>query len=283
MRWPLALALQAVLMSGAALLYFGVRGLTEGKEAEAVANAEQILRFEAYLLIDIEQTLQDWLLDHHALVMVANWVYIWGHWPVIITAFIWLFARHRDDYLLLRNAMFVSGAIGLVIFVSYPVAPPRLLADFVDTVTEQSNAYRVLQPPGLVNKYAAMPSLHFGWNLLVGLVVYRVASTRLAEFYAIAGPISMGAAVVLTANHFVIDAIVGGMVAMVGYAGALWIAAMSRRSRMERATNVVTPDADDQDSALPPAQRRSPTMEPTTDGKPHITEQGDNVAAGDRN
>jgi len=215
--WCLAVGLQVLLLGGAALLYFGVRGLTEGREVAAFDNAEQLLRFESRVWIDVEQSAQNWLLGHYNIVTLANWVYIWGHWPVVIVTLGWLFVRHRSDYLLLRNAMFISGALGLLIYLSYPVAPPRLLPDFIDTVTERSNSYRVLQPPGLVNKYAAMPSLHFGWNLLVGVVIYQVARTRLAELYSIVGPILMAIAVVVTANHFIIDAVVGGAVALVGY------------------------------------------------------------------
>lgn len=96
---------------------------------------------------------------------LSNWVYIYGHWPVIGITLVWLFLRAPDDYRLLRNAMFVSGAIGLVLFALFPVSPPRFgVLELVDTVTERSDSYRALQPPGLINRYAAFPSLHFGWN-----------------------------------------------------------------------------------------------------------------------
>ena len=223
-----------MLIGAAMLLYFGVRGLTEGGEATAVAHARDLMRLEGHLGIDVESSLQEAILGHDLVVTLANWVYIWGHWPVIFVTLTWLFVRHRDDYFLLRNAMFISGTIGLVIFIGYPVAPPRLLPEFVDTVTQRSNSYRVLQPPGLVNKYAAMPSLHFGWNLLVGVVVYRVARTRLAEAYAVVGPMLMAAAVVLTANHFVLDAVVGGVVAMVGFLLALRVTPMRPSDLLRR-------------------------------------------------
>lgn len=221
--WLVPLLQQVVLVGGAILLYFAVRGVTERQASTAFGNARSVLAFETRLLVDIELTAQQWVLEHDSVITAANWVYIWGHWPVIITTLIWLFTRHRDDYLLLRNALFISGAIGLVIFVTYPVAPPRLLPGFVDTVTERSISYRVLQPPALVNKYAAVPSLHFGWNLLTGIVLYRVAHNRMIELYAILGPVLMGLAVVLTANHFVLDAVVGGVVSAIGLVLALVI------------------------------------------------------------
>jgi hypothetical protein len=95
----------------------------------------------------------------------------------------------------------------------------------VDTVTTQSHAYRVLQPPAFVNQYAAIPSLHVGWDLLVGIFVFRHARRSIARAFGVLTPIAMTTAVVLTANHFVIDAALGALVALVG----LGVAATLRR------------------------------------------------------
>lgn len=215
------LSLQLGLVGGAVLLYFGVRGLTQGSEADAVRHGLALLDFERALGLDFELSLQRRILDNRIVVTAVNWVYIWGHWPVITATLLWLHRFRRDDYVLLRNAMFVSGAIGLVIFILYPVAPPRLLGEgMVDTVTTLSNSYRVLQPPSLVNKYAALPSLHVGWNLLVGLALFRATHNRFVKALALASPLSMVAAVVLTANHYVVDAAAGVVVAAVGW----WVA-----------------------------------------------------------
>jgi hypothetical protein len=151
------------------LAYFGIRNLTVGSREDALGNAEHILEAEDALGIAWEDAIQASIVGSDTFVTLANWVYIWGHWPVILSAAIALYIVRRDSYFLLRNALFVSGAIGFVMFALVPVAPPRLLdLGFVDTVTEQSNAYRALQPPGLTNQYAALPSLHLGWNLAVG-------------------------------------------------------------------------------------------------------------------
>ncbi len=215
------LALQVLLVGCAVLFYFGVRGLTEGSVATAVANGHRIVDFEQRLGIGIEPAQQETFAEHRVLTTAANWVYIWGHWPVIVATLLFLHHAHRLQYLLLRNAMFVSGAIGLCIFATFPVAPPRLLGTgFVDTVTELSTSYRVLQPPALVNRYAAMPSLHVGWNLLVGLALLRVARRRRWKLLAVVASSAMVVAVVVTANHYVVDAVAGIVVASVGY----WIA-----------------------------------------------------------
>lgn len=216
------LARQIALVFGAAIFYFLVRGLTQGSRVQANHNAETVLRVEKWVGLDIETWAQDLVLDHRWVVTISNWTYIWGHWPVII---ITLYSLHRwtpDDYLRLRNALFVSGAIGILIYVTFPVAPPRLLDPvYTDTVTEFSTSYRVFQPPALVNKYAAMPSLHAGWNLLAGIVLFQATNHRVLRLLAIAGPTAMALAVVLTANHYVLDVVVGAMVALTGLALSL--------------------------------------------------------------
>ncbi len=203
----------------AVLFYFAVRGVTEGSAATAIEHGRAVMALEQRLGIAFEPTSQDHFASNQLVTTLANWIYIWGHWPVIIVTLVWLHERHRYLYLLLRNAMFVSGAIGLVIFVSYPVAPPRLIgAGFVDTVTEMSTSYRVLQPPSLVNKYAAIPSLHVGWNLLVGIALWRATTTWQRHVVALSSPVLMTAAVLLTANHYLLDAVAGAVVALIGLA-----------------------------------------------------------------
>ncbi|MGI9594621.1 MAG: phosphatase PAP2 family protein [Acidimicrobiales bacterium] len=218
MRPWVELVRQVGFVVGAALLYFVVRGLTQGDVDAAVRNGHEVLAFEAQLGIDLEAWAQGLVVGHQWLVDGANSVYIWGHWPVITVTLLWLHRNRRADFLLMRNAMFISGAIGLVIFATYAVAPPRLLdgAGLLDTVTQHSNAYRILQPPALVNKYAAVPSLHVGWNLLVGIFLYRASRLATVRAFAVASPILMAIAVVVTANHYIIDGILGSGLALAG-------------------------------------------------------------------
>ncbi len=211
------LARQVAFVGAAVLLYFVVRGLTQGNVDDAVAHGLAVLRLEDRLGVDWEAWAQGLILGRPVLVDLVNWIYIWGHWPVIAATLVWLHHAHRRHYLLLRNAMFLSGAAGLVIFASYAVAPPRLLGvDLVDTVTLHSTSYRVLQPPALVNKYAAMPSLHVGWNLLVGVTLFQVARRWPLRVFAVASPMLMAMAVVLTANHYVLDGVAGAALSLAG-------------------------------------------------------------------
>ncbi len=211
------LGTQVVLMVLAALCYFGVRGHTRSREGPAQEHARDLLSVERALRIDGERWLQDRFIGHDLLVDAANAVYMYGHWPVIAVTLAVLFTRAPDRYWLLRNAMFASGAIGLVIFALYPVAPPRFgVLDIVDTVTERTDVYRTLQPPGLTNRYAAMPSLHFGWNLILGVVLWQTTRNRVVRVFAVAMPVAMAVAVVATGNHFVLDVAGGAAVALTG-------------------------------------------------------------------
>lgn len=208
------------LVAVAALTYFGIRNLTVGAAAEAFANADWLRDLEQHARIDWERPIQDALLGHDWVVTFANWVYIWGHWPVIITAGVVLYRTRPDRYFVLRNAILLSGAIGFLFFALIPVAPPRLAdPSLIDTVTLHSDSYRALQPPGLTNQYAAFPSLHFGWNLLVGFAVWGATQNVVLRALSILGPAAMAAAVVLTANHYVVDPVAGMVVVLF----ALWI------------------------------------------------------------
>jgi hypothetical protein len=210
-------ALELALVAVAAAVYGGVRALTEGSVERAVENGEWLLRLERSLGLAWEDAVQSWALSSDTLVDLANWVYIWGHWPVIVASAVILYHTRRASYVLLRNAVFVSAAIGFLFFALCPVAPPRLIdAGLLDTVLERSESYRALQPPALTNQYAAFPSLHFGWNLLVGIVLFVTFSRLAVRIFAVAMPSAMALAVVASANHYVLDVVGGGVIVVVG-------------------------------------------------------------------
>ncbi|MEP7215874.1 MAG: phosphatase PAP2 family protein [Anaerolineaceae bacterium] len=220
--WP-SLGREVVVVVAAYFLYFAVRGLTEGGMAAATRHAWDIVELERRGGLLVEADLQSHIIGHPWLVDLVNWVYIWGHWPVIAVTAIWLFLRRRSMYGNIRDAFLISGGIGLIIFALYPVAPPRLIdVGLVDTVTLHSQAYRALQPTQLTNQYAAFPSLHFGWNLLIGLAIFLSTEHWLARGFGLALPVFMFLAVVLSGNHFIIDAIAGGALALAAFAIVLW-------------------------------------------------------------
>lgn len=224
-------ARELMLVIPAALTYFMVRGLVDARGSDAEAHAQRLIEIERKIGLHREAALQDLILGSPLLVDIVNWIYIWAHWPLITGIVIWMVLKYREDFPLYRNAFLISGAMGMIVFALYPVAPPRLMGDLtiVDTVTQQSQSYRVLQPPALTNPYAALPSLHFGWNLLMGIAVVRHAQWLGLKVFGFIMPLAMFASIVLTGNHYILDGVLGGLFVIVALVVASWIQRNSGR------------------------------------------------------
>jgi membrane-associated phospholipid phosphatase len=211
--------------------YFGVRALTEGKVSSAIANAIDLVHVERNLDLDWEDAVQGVVLGEHALVDAVNAMYIWGHWPLLIVGGFLLFHLGQAEYRRLRTVILLSGALGLVVFAVFPVAPPRLApVGLQDTVTLHSQTYRTVLPPSLINEYAAMPSFHAGWNLLLGIELFRVSRNVLLRVFAVLMPVAMAFSVVATANHFVLDVVGGALVVVTALALVSWFQGRKRRT-----------------------------------------------------
>jgi len=209
---------EIALFAAAYLTYFGVRALTEGGIPRAVVNARDLFRLEHAVRVDWERPAQSVILHSTTLRGAVDAIYIYGHWPVLIVGGVLLFNLARPQYFRLRNVCLLSGAIGLVIFAVFPVAPPRLAGlGFVDTITMHAHGYRTVMPPSLVNEYAAMPSFHAGWNLMLGIALFRATSKLALRMLAAALPLAMGFATVATANHFVLDVLAGCAIVVLSY------------------------------------------------------------------
>lgn len=235
LRW---IGMQAGVVAAGVFVYFRVRGITESSPHTAVAHAHQIVSFERALHLYVESDIQAAVAHLDVLITFANWIYIYGHWPVIAVTMLWLAARHRRQFARLRDGMMISGGIGLVIFALYPVAPPRLAElGIADTVTQRSESYRLLQPPAFVNQYAAMPSLHAGWDLLVGIAIATAAGHLWLRWIGRLLPALMVFAIVTTGNHYIVDAVAGITLALVGHT----LAALLERRRERAHAGAATP------------------------------------------
>jgi hypothetical protein len=168
----------------------------------AYDHAHSLLGLERRLGIAWEADLQQWASNHTWLSDAVNSIYIYGHWPLIAGTLGWLLWKRGDRFMIFRNAMVISGLIGFVFFALYPMAPPRFLPElgFVDTVMRDTSSYRVLQPPAFTNQYAAMPSLHVGWNLLMGIAIFQTTRHAFWRVFAVLMPLAMYVATILTGH-----------------------------------------------------------------------------------
>ena len=207
------------------LVYFLVRGNVTDRAVQATRNAIAVIDAEKALGIFWEPRMQTWILDSKTQVDFWNWVYFWAHAPAIVLIGLWLLWRHPRTYVLIRNAFLVSAVIGLACYELYPVAPPRLVDGygFVDTMQLYSRtSYQAQSLKPFVNPYAAMPSLHLGWSFLLCVGVYRVRHDLPGLVLGTLLTLLMGLAIVLTANHYILDGVAGLAVAMIALAAALW-------------------------------------------------------------
>jgi hypothetical protein len=198
------------------MLYEIVRSLSADRAVDAFENAEIVVGIERALGIFTELNVQVAFLGWGVVMDALSLWYFWGHFPLIIIFAIWAFHSHRRHYVWTRNAIFAAGAIGLVLYLTFPVAPPRLVpgGGFVDTL----RGVFALQydDSSIVNEFAAVPSLHQGFAVVVGVTLYRIFGGRKGLLLMLVLPALMMVSIVATGNHWWIDAILGAVVAVIG-------------------------------------------------------------------
>jgi hypothetical protein len=205
------------------LLYFLVRGSVIDRQIQAEQNAELIINFEKAVGLFFEPQLNHWTASNEVVSHIFNSVYFWFHFPVIAVTGVILSIIARPAFVLLRNSMLLSGGVSLVVYWLFPVSPPRLVEgyDFVDTMVLFSHvSYQAQEFTPFVNQYAAMPSLHAGWALLLVLsVMSRFKSMTLRLFFAVIFLVQL-VAIVCTANHFWLDGLIGIAICVLAWLGA---------------------------------------------------------------
>lgn len=217
-------AFEIALVAIAFLCYFVVRGAVVDRHDEALANANSIIDFERAIGIFWEPRLQEIVLHRQSLIDLFNFIYFWLDFPLIVGVGLWLYFFRRHEYTITRDALLLSGAISLVIYNAFPVMPPRLLPGdvFVGTIEKYNDlSYQAQSLSAFVNPYAAVPSLHFGWAMLVGGALFVTVRNPLVRGFGLLLPWAQLAAIVFTANHYIADAFVGCAVCVLGLALAL--------------------------------------------------------------
>ena len=212
--WWLRGTTEIAIVVGLYIIYSFVQASVNQPVSLAVQNANSIVQLEKNLGIFIELNVQHWFLQNSILVNLANDVYSYLFYPVIIAFAIWAYNRHKQQYIVARNIFLVSAFIGLFSFALFPMAPPRLMSElgFVDTLSKYDAIhYSASIPHFLVNQYAAMPSFHFGWTLLVGAATFMIARSWWLRTLGILLPVVMLVSIVATGNHFILDALGGAV------------------------------------------------------------------------
>jgi len=200
-------------------LYEVIRGFGSTSIAAARAHTHTIVDLERSVHVFGERAVQDWAHRVPALPGLLGVAYITLHLVATGVALFWIYRSHRAHFAVVRTTLIVSTAVALAIYVVYPAAPPRLAGlGFTDTVTRSAHVNLSSDLLGsFYNPFAAVPSLHFGYALLVGAAVAYLARNRTARLIGAAYPAFMLFVIVATGNHFLFDAAAGGAVTIAGW------------------------------------------------------------------
>jgi hypothetical protein len=211
-------ALQAALWFLADLLYEGVRGIVAGRASVAFANTRSIISLEKATGTFWEPHIQSLILGHRELIDVINWVYLNAQFSVNLFFLAALYVWRNEIFYFVRNVYFVSMGLALIVHLTFPVAPPRLFPQygFVDTVLRYAH---INQDVGaisfFVNPYAAVPSMHMCFSLIVGGTTIRLTRRPWLRVIGVLYPLLVLFAIVATGNHFFFDAATGALLALI--------------------------------------------------------------------
>jgi len=201
----------------------------------AYTNAVRVIDAEKAIGLFHEAAIQGWFLGAPWLLRALNIFYGSFHFVVTAAVLVWLAARHPRDYPTWRNTILIGTALALIGFSLFPLMPPRLLCDcaygagpaaandglphFVDTLAVHGGlwSFGSSTMAAVSNQYAAMPSLHFGWSLWCALVLVPRVRHRSTRALAVAYPVLTLLTIIVTGNHYWLDAVGGAVVIGIGW------------------------------------------------------------------
>ncbi|HEY0950622.1 phosphatase PAP2 family protein [Nocardioides sp.] len=240
-RWARGI-FELLLIVALWVVYSLARLLADTNMKPALHRANELLHIEGIIGIQWETPLNQLFSDYRVIGLAGSYWYATLHYVVTAAVLVWLWRLGADRYGPARRALVIGTLLGLMAYISLPTAPPRFIGGYVDVLSlhaadgwwgADASAPRGLG--GLTNELAAFPSLHAGWALWVAMALQIYATRKwvrtLGWLYALGTVI----VIVGTGNHWVIDAIVGWMVIVLGWAAAEAIGRVRLRQVLARA------------------------------------------------
>ena len=196
--------------------YQVVRGIADGRTETAFANGNHVIHLERSLGAFFEPGFQQAFLAHRWLIDIANWMYFNSHFVITVSFLAWLYLFRTESFNFVRNMFLVAMGLALVGYALFPTAPPRMFpeAGFTDTIRTFTSVHQDSSSMSvLVNPYAAVPSMHIAFSLLVAVPAMSLVRSALARAVWSLYPLVVFFVIVVTANHFWFDAAAGAAVA----------------------------------------------------------------------
>jgi membrane-associated phospholipid phosphatase len=211
-------ARQLAIWFGFLAAYQVARGIADRNPPRAFQNGLHVIGVERHAGALFEVTLQRLVDGSEVLATLASWTYWNSEFTVLGLALLWVYLRRHEAFKRFRNTVLLANALGLVGYVLWPTAPPRMFPDFgFDDTLASFGALN--HGSGLIefaaNPYAAMPSLHAADALIVGIVLFSVCRTKVAKAIWLLWPAWVWFSVIATGNHFWLDVVAGIVVAAI--------------------------------------------------------------------
>jgi membrane-associated phospholipid phosphatase len=207
---------QVALFAAAYWAYRFVRGAVDGKAADAFQNGRELISLERGLNTFIEPAIQGWARGQEWLIDGASWMYVNSHFSITLGALVFIYLFHNASFYFIRNMFMVAMGLALVGYLLYPTAPPRFFPEwgFTDSVADFTGIPQdSVQVNALFNPFAAVPSMHVAFALMLGWPLARLVKRRPLKVFWGLYPFLVTFVVVVTGNHFWMDAFLGAVVA----------------------------------------------------------------------
>jgi hypothetical protein len=216
---------QVSLFGAAYLAYRLVRGMVEGEAGAAFQHARELIQVERTLHFFVEPSVQAWASGSHVLMDAASWLYVNAQTSVTLGALVYLYLRHNRSFYFVRNMFMLAMLIALIGYSVFPTAPPRFMPEwgFIDSVSDFTGmnvSHANASADALFNPYAAVPSMHVAFALMIGWPLARLVRLRALRVLWLLYPFLMAFVIVATANHFIFDALLGALTAGISAYGA---------------------------------------------------------------
>ena len=213
--------LESALVVVAYAAYMLTRGLVHSDlDGKGLENASRVISSEKWLRVFWEPGWQSWILDNlEGLILFFNWTYIFTYWPIIVVVGLALYIMNRPRYYYYRTVVVINLIFALLIFMLFPVTSPfNFTSQFVNTIQSLGPSfYGSSEMASYYNINAAMPSLHFSWTVILGVLFLRTFKGWF-KILGVVYPIMTFFAITITGNHFILDAVAGGALAAAAFA-----------------------------------------------------------------
>jgi hypothetical protein len=198
------------------IAYELVRGIADSQKGDAIAHGQQVIDFERATHTFFEPSLQAFFTPTQWVIDLANQMYLNAQFSIALGFLVWLYLFRNESYCFVRNMFVVSMGLALIGYTLFPTAPPRMFPQygFIDTITDFSNVnHDSALAKIFINPYAAVPSMHCAFAMMIGVTGFKVCRHSYSKAFWAAWPVLITWVVIVTANHYWVDAVLGWAVA----------------------------------------------------------------------